>query len=182
MIIYRKQKLFGNTAAGIGAVTGLAGGAYLGNRIQAQYDYMRAKRKFDPEKTAEKEEKYAEEQESLAKKLRSDKDYMKRFKEAKKAQDKVYDKFKKGEADEWDLESADEDFYRKVPEGDVESIESSASTARFTAKDIRENPNKHRERAGKDAKASRKLNPGGTGTKIGAVVGALGGGLLGSKI
>lgn len=133
-------------------------------------------------KALKKKEKEAKEYESTAKSLRSNKDYMKRFKEAKKARNEVYNRFDKGKAEEWELDSADENFYRKVPEGDVEFIESSASTAKSKAKDIRENPKKYREKAGKEAKVYRNLNPGGTGAKIGAAIGALGGGILGARL
>lgn len=52
-----KRKFFGDIATGVGLVVGLGGGAYLGNKLHAKYDYIKAKRKFDPEKSAEKKRK-----------------------------------------------------------------------------------------------------------------------------
>ncbi len=183
MKIFRfKQKSFGSNAAMIGALGGTLAGSLLGNELHAQYDSFKAKNDKNFKKDADKEDEMADEYESTAKSLRLDKDYMKRYKAAKKSRDKIYKKFDKGEAEEWELDRADEEFDSKVPEGDVESIEDSARSSRSKANSIRNSLEKYRKNAGENAKTSRRLNPGGTGTKVGALLGALGGAYLGSKL
>ena len=170
-----KRKLFGEKGFYVGGLAGLTGGALLGRELHAQYDALKAKHKYNPKEDADKEEAEAEREEVIAKSLREDKDYMKRFKSAKKKKLEVYNKFDNGEAEEWELDEADSKFDSEVPEGDVDDIEISANDHRRKAERIRKNPKEYRDRAAKDAKINRRLIPG-----IGAKVGGILGGVLGA--
>lgn len=170
-----KRKLFGDKGLVLGGLTGLTGGAILGKELHAQYDAFKARRSYDSKKDADREDELAEIDEANTKSLRENKDYMKRFKSAKKKKLEVYNKFDNGEAEEWELDEADSKFDSEVPEGDVDYIEISANDHRRKAERIRKNPKEYRDRAAKDAKINRRLNPG-----IGAKVGGILGGVLGA--
>ena len=174
-----KRKLFGDKGIVVGGLAGLTGGALLGNELHAQYDALKARRSYNPEEEARKKEKAAEIDGAYAKSLRENKDYMKRFKSAKKKRDEVYRRFDNGKAEEWELNEADSKFDSEVPEGDVERYENYAQSDRKEAEEIRKNPEKYRNQAARNAKLSRRLNPTESiGTKIGGVIG----GVLGAGI
>ena len=170
-----KRKLFGDKGLVLGGLTGLTGGAILGKELHAQYDAFKARRSYDPKKEADREDESAEIDGAYAKSLRENKDYMKRFKSAKKKRDEVYKRFNNDEAEEWELYRADSEFDSEVPEGDVEYFERVAEDSRRRAEDIRKNPKEYRDKAAKDAKINRRLNPG-----IGAKIGGILGGVLGA--
>ena len=176
-----KRKLFGDKGLVLGGLTGLTGGAILGKELHAQYDALKAKHKYNPKEDADKEEAEAEREEVIAKSLREDKDYMKRFKSAKKKKLEVYNRFDNGEAEEWELDEADDEFDSEVPEGDVDHIEMSADGHRRKAEGIRKNPKEYQNKAAKDAKINRRLNPG-TGAKIGGILGGVLGAGAGARL
>lgn len=80
------------------------------------------------------------------------------------------------------MDKADEEFSKAVPEGNVYDMEEIYSSNKSKAKDIRQNPDKYKNKAKKDAESYRSKNPGGVGSKVGSVVGGIGGALLGTKI
>lgn len=73
-----------------GAIGGMAAGAYLGNKAQAKIEGQLAKRKFNPNKEADKLDAKSDEMKKVIDKLRSDKSYMKRLDKAIKDRESHY--------------------------------------------------------------------------------------------
>lgn len=166
--------------AGLG-VAGLASGAYLGNKIQGKLEGYRAKMNYNPSKEAEKLDISSEKIRKNINDLKNNKEYLRRLDKAIKEREKKY-KIAERDWDESLMDKADEEFSKAVPEGNVYDMEEIYSSNKSKAKDIRQNPDKYKNKAKKDAESYRSKNPGGVGSKVGSVVGGIGGALLGTKI
>jgi Ribonuclease G/E len=167
-------------SAGLG-LAGLASGAYLGNRIQGKIEGYRAMKNYNPSKEAEKLDISSEKIRKNINDLKSNKEYLRRLDKAIKEREKKY-KIAERNWDESLMDKADEEFSKAVPEGNVYDMEETYSSNKSKASDIRQNPDKYRNKAKKDAESYRFKNPGEVGSKVGAAVGGIGGALLGAKI
>ena len=180
MAIYKIKRF---SATGIGFVGGMATGAYLGQKAHKKLAGYKAYMKYNPEKEISKIEQDLAREEEEVKKLRSNEDYMKRYRSAKEKYEKGHKEIlhlDEEDPHQWGIEARwlDEAKSREIPEGDIESIENDIRNRREEIRFIRENTRNARIKARKEAEW---MEEGRTGMLVGAGLGAIAGGALGSK-
>lgn len=179
-----KPKLFGDKAASAGIIAGLGTGAILGKHAARKYGQLREYLKYKPQEEVKKLEAEAEEKEGRLNKLKSDKDYMERYKSAKKDYDSkaknIEPLFDEDESSWYDeMDKLDEEKRKAIPEGDISSLEGRINELRHSAEKIKKNPKEARKKVSKeyrDDELERK------GAVVGSILGGISGGSLGAKI
>ena len=181
MVIYKIKRF---SATGIGLLGGMTAGAYLGQKAHKKLAGHRAYMNYNPENEISKIERELNKDEEEVNKLRSNEDYMKRYRSAKEK----YEKGHKGishlseeDPHQWGIEARqlDEELDNEIPEGNIESIEDDIRNKKEKIRSIRENVRNARIKARKNAE---DFEEGRTGMLIGTGLGLVVGGALGSRI
>lgn len=180
MTIYKIKRF---SATGIGAVGGLTVGTYLGQKAHKKLAGYKAYMKYNPEKEISKIEQDLAREEEEVKKLRSNEDYMKRYRLAKEKYEKGHKEIlhlDEEDPHQWEIEARwlDEAKSREIPEGDIERMEDYIRNRREEIRFIRENTRDARIKARKEAEWREE---GRMGMNIGFGLGAIAGAALGAR-
>lgn len=159
-------------------------GAYLGVKAQKKLAGQIAYMKCNPENEISKIEQDLAREEEEVKKLRSNEDYMKRYRLAKEKYEKGHKEIlhlDEEDPHQWEIEARwlDEAKSREIPEGDVEYLEDCVRDRREELRNFRENTRKVRIRAREDAE---RYEEGKLGMAVGTGLGLIAAGGIASKL